>query len=854
MKKHAKRLMVALLTFVMLVGMLPLQAFASEQPAPRAAAATQTLTTSVDYDSAERATATVTYHKEAQTAPACNIVFLLDASRQGGNATAQFKQMIGDNVWSLISGTRASMRVISYTQTPVLRENTNGSVVGSADGLNGLVAGIATGDGTADEVAALEKAVDTVNDIDNENPTIVFWVLGDHFGNENTDAVEAALQSLDDALGANDALIAWQLADEPNDLIADHATSYTTAENENTSAAYADNDAETFRSGMRDSLERVLHDHYRDTSLTLSLAEDQTLAEKITSAEWKTTNGNTLPEVKTEIIEDGQSVTVKFDKLCANLSGDLVLTLDLDTSINKKETVLAAATAEGYYSGLFDEKTENEPTLSFPAVEIDRSLYTISFVKGEAEGTAPEEITAMPGQFVTIPDDSGLSNSGSSFGGWNDEDSNHYSAGQIIAMPADDLTLTPAWGHVEVELELGQVNYAEANGNQMASNAKYSSNGLLNFDNVTIEGEKPFVNGSIHSLQVIDQDLTYESVAESSDNNQVKITTEGIDAVYARRVGATDEDRVVAYLVKCQCSDEAGGKYDLIIAGPGGVVAPANMDHWMKGNQSLKTADLTWLKMSQVTTMFRMFADCTAMTSVNFGENIDTSNVKSMYDVFSNCQSLTTIENLNKFDTSNVTTMMGMFWHCFSITSLDLSSFDTANVTAMPAMFTECKNLTNITFSDNFDTGKVTEMYSMFSGCTSLTSLDLPKSFDTSSLKNATHMFRNCTSLTSLTLPESFDTSNATEMQYMFRDCTSLTSLTLPESFDTSNVNNMESMFYNCSSLESLNLPETFDTSKVTNMYAMFNNCTALTELNLSKSFNTTNVKKWMRCLREILH
>lgn len=472
MRQQVKRVVAIIMTVAMLVGLFPLEVFAQNS---QRAAATQTLTTSVDYDSAERATATVTYHKEAQTAPTCNIVFLLDASRQGGNATAQFKQMIGDNVWSLISGTRASMQVISYTQTPVLRENTNGSVVGSADGLNGLVAGIATGDGTADEVAALEKAVDTVNDINNENPTIVFWVLGDHFGNENTDAVEDALKSLDDVLGANDALIAWQLADEPNDLIADHATSYTTAENENTSAAYADNDAETFRSGMRDSLERVLHDHYCDTSVTLSLADGQSLATEITDAEWKPANENILPKVTTEVATDGKSVTVKFDKLCANLSGDLVLTLDLDTSINKKETVLAAATAEGYYSGLFDEKTENEPTLSFPAVDIDRSLYTISFVKGEAEGTAPEEITAMPGQFVTIPDGSELSNSGSSFGGWNEKDSDiFYSAGQIIAMPAENLNLTPAWGHVEVELELGEVKYAEANDNQMASNAKYS--------------------------------------------------------------------------------------------------------------------------------------------------------------------------------------------------------------------------------------------------------------------------------------------------------------------------------------------------------------------------------------------
>ncbi len=842
MRQQVKRVVAIIMTVAMLVGLFPLEVFAQNS---QRAADTQTLTASVDYDSAERATATVTYHKEAQTAPACNIVFLLDASRQGGNATAQFKNMIGDNVWSLISGTRASMQVISYTQTPVLRENTNGSVVGSADGLNDLVAGIATGDGTADEVAALEQAVDTVNDIDNENPTIVFWVLGDHFGNENTVAVEDALKSLDDALGANDALIAWQLADKPNNLITDHATSYTTAENENTSAAYADSDAEKFRSGMLNSLERVLHDHYRDTSVTLSLTDGQSLATKITDAEWKPANENILPKVTTEVATDGKSVTVKFDKLCANLSGDLVLTLDLDTRINKKETVLAAATAKGYYSGLFDEKTENEPTLSFPAVEIDRQKYTITFEAGDdTTGTATDAITAMPGQYVTLPDEGTLTNSGSSFGGWNVKGSNtFYSAGQIIAMPANDLTLTPAWGHVEVELELGKVNYAEANGNQMASNAKYSSNGLLNFDNVTIEGGKPFANGSIHSLQVIDQELSYDTVPDSGDKNQVEITTAGIDAVYARHVGATNDDRVVAYLRECQCEPKEENKYDLIIAGPGGVVAPANMDNWMQGNKSLITADLTGLKMSQVTTMFRMFADCTAMTSVNFGENIDTSNVTSMYDVFSNCQSLTTIENLDKFDTSKVTTMMGMFWHCFSLISLDLSSFDTANVTMMPGMFDSCNNLTSVTFSEKFDTSSVEKMYDLFRYCSSLETLELPEAFDTSNATEIQNMFEGCKSLKSLKLPENFDAASAINMERMFCNCLSLTSLELPDGFQTSNAEYMHQLFQGCSELTSLKLPETFDTSNVTNMYAMFNNCTALTELNLSESFDTSNVK-----------
>ena len=458
MRQQVKRVVAIIMTVAMLVGLFPLEVFA--QNSQRAADATQTLTTSVDYDSAERATATVTYHKVGEAAPACNIVFLLDASRQGGAATAQFKQLVSANAWNLVAGANANMQVISYTQT--VTNHGSATTSGELDNLVGQVS--SAQQGTANAALGLQEATEAVGTVaGNGNPTVVFWVLGDSFGNTQGASVEDELQALSDQLNDDDALITWQLADQPNDLI----EKYATAEGAAKTAAYAEPDADTFRNGMLDSLERVLHDHYRDTSFTLSLAEDQTLAEKITSAKWETTNGNTLSEVKTEITEDRQSVTVTFDKLCANLSGDLVLTLALDTDVNKKETVLAASTETGaYYSGLFDEK-DAEQNLSFPAVEIDRQKYTITFEAGDdATGTAPEKITAMPGQYVTLPDEGSLTNSGSSFGGWNDTKGNHYSAGQIIAMPTENLTLTPAWGHVEVELELGQVNYARSNGNR----------------------------------------------------------------------------------------------------------------------------------------------------------------------------------------------------------------------------------------------------------------------------------------------------------------------------------------------------------------------------------------------------
>lgn len=840
MRQQVKRVVAIIMTVAMLVGLFPLEVFAQNS---QRAAATQTLTTSVDYDSAERATATVTYHKVGEAAPACNIVFLLDASIQGGAATAQFKNMVSANAWNLVAGANANMQVISYTQT--VTNHGSATTSGELDNLVGQVS--SAQQGTANAALGLQEATEAVGTVaGNGNPTVVFWVLGDSFGNTQGASVEDELQALSDQLNDDDALIAWQLANQPNDLIADYATHYITAEGADKTAAYAETNEAAFRSGMLDSLERVLHDHYRDTSLTLSLAENQTLAKEITSAEWETTNGNTLSEVKTEITEDRQSVTVTFDKLCANLSGDLVLTLALDTDVNKKETVLAASTETGaYYSGLFDEK-DAEQNLSFPAVEIDRQKYTITFEAGDdATGTAPEKITAMPGQYVTLPDEGSLTNSGSSFGGWNDTKGNHYSAGQIIAMPTENLTLTPAWGHVEVELELGQVNYAEANGNQMSSNAK--ANGLLNFVGVQVGEGKTIENNSIHSLQVVDDRVAYDTISDQDDPNKIQVTDPELEdtVLYARHVGATADDAVVAYLKQCDCEGGNKEKYDLIIAGPGGVVAPENMDGWMSAwgdvwTDFVERMDVSELDTSQVTNMNNMFYNCQNLTTLDLS-NFDTTKVKTATSMFEWSTRLTEIIFGEKCTFENATSLHAMFNNCQSVKELDVSSFNTANVTNMASMFQTCPKLEKITFGENFDTSNVTTMGSMFWNCSGLSSLDISH-FDTSNVTNMGTMFAYCSGLTSLDLTN-FNTSKVTKMSCMFEGCSGLTSLKLSESFDTSKVTDMSQMFWKCSKLTNLTLPESFNTSNVVNMSRMFQACSSLTYLTLPKAFDTSKVE-----------
>ena len=224
-----------------------------------------------------------------------------------------------------------------------------------------------------------------------------------------------------------------------------------------------------------------------------------------------------------------------------------------------------------------------------------------------------------------------------------------------------------------------------------------------------------------------------------------------------------------------------------------------------------------------------------ALTSIDFGDNFNTSNVTNMGSMFNHCHSLTSID-LSNFNTSNVTNMQGMFEYCSSLTSLNLSNFNTYNVTNMDGMFDRCSSLTSLNLS-SFNTSNVTDMHMMFYDCNSLTGLNL-SNFNTSNVTNMQGMFGYCSSLTSLNL-SNFNTSNVTNMDGMFHICSSLTSLNL-SSFNTANVTNMYGMFNRCSSLTSLNLSN-FNTANVTNMHGMFYDCNSLTSLNLS-NFNTSNV------------
>ena len=158
--------------------------------------------------------------------------------------------------------------------------------------------------------------------------------------------------------------------------------------------------------------------------------------------------------------------------------------------------------------------------------------------------------------------------------------------------------------------------------------------------------------------------------------------------------------------------------------------------------------------------------------------------------------------DLSDLDTSNITNMGSMFAECTALTSVNVANFDTSKVTNMNSMFAECTALTSVNVA-NFDTSKVTNARGMFSGCKSLTSLDL-SGWDTSNILNVFNtdyngsgMFENCENLVDLKLPKNFITSKVTDIRRMFKGCKSLTSLDL-SGWDTSNIELMNNLFENC--------------------------------------------------------
>lgn len=192
--------------------------------------------------------------------------------------------------------------------------------------------------------------------------------------------------------------------------------------------------------------------------------------------------------------------------------------------------------------------------------------------------------------------------------------------------------------------------------------------------------------------------------------------------------------------------------------------------------------------------------------------------------------------DLSHIKISLVTSMKGMFCHCSNLSELNIDLFHTSSVQEFTSMFYECKKLKNLDVS-NWNTSQAISMYAMFYACESLETLNVSH-WDTSHVTRTEHMFRDCIHLKKLDVSR-WDTSHIQSFECMFSHCKSLTSLDVSH-WNTENVTNMSFMFNECSNLRRLDT-RTWNTASVTNMYAMFSLCSSLNILTVSQ-WDVSNV------------
>lgn len=453
--------------------------------------------------------------------------------------------------------------------------------------------------------------------------------------------------------------------------------------------------------------------------------------------------------------EDGKGLDVYVERLCRQIELDFVIEVELNTDIYEEQTVIPAGAIiadhegdnGGLHTGLFDEQIAYGLELDLPAAVLDRTAYDIIF---QNAGDMPNITNKLAGETVTLPAGSGATQEGSSFGGWNvvsgANQGYHYVPGEIITIPSGDMVLEPAHGYVEVQLEIDyQKGEVQPDGNQMMQATFFnSSTNPLDFSGVTLsaaEGGTTIGNGSIVSVSVIDFLPEYDVIDQNQTTDPMQVTMTNVDGVvYARHIGATESDKVVAYLTR---SATHAGKFDLVIAGPGGVKAPANSSYMFSNNAvHNKSFDLASMSLKA----------------------LDTSGVTNMSHMFESCNDVTSLD-LSTWDTSKATDTSYMFTYCTSLTSLNLGSFDAASVTNMGSMFYNCQKLTSLDVS-GWNTSNVTDMSSVFYLCSGLTALDV-SGWDTSNVTSMSSLFRSCSGLTGLDV-SGWDTSNVTSMAYMF--------------------------------------------------------------------------------------
>ena len=283
-------------------------------------------------------------------------------------------------------------------------------------------------------------------------------------------------------------------------------------------------------------------------------------------------------------------------------------------------------------------------------------------------------------------------------------------------------------------------------------------------------------------------------------------------------------------------------------------------------DQAVEEIDMTGFDTSHITDMNHMFANCSALTSLNLSWGGNTKNVKNFAWMFANDNNLQTIDGIGEWNVSNATDMTNMFSGDTALTNLDLSNWEPLKVTNMAAMFKGCSGLKSITLNWGTNTQNVQNFSEMFANDNNLQTIDGIGEWSVSNATDISHMFacinldsnpstnykynfaqpQYCGSLTSLDL-SNWGTGKVTNMEAVFWGQKSLTTVGNFSKWNTGNVTNMRDLFAGCENLKfnntALDNLTKWNTSNVTNMRALFADMRSQTDLSCVQSWDTHKVQ-----------
>lgn len=219
----------------------------------------------------------------------------------------------------------------------------------------------------------------------------------------------------------------------------------------------------------------------------------------------------------------------------------------------------------------------------------------------------------------------------------------------------------------------------------------------------------------------------------------------------------------------------------------GNVKTNSKQNYLFSGCNNLIEADLTSLNTSNSTDLSSLFAGCTNLQTVKFG---NVTNIQISSYMFEDCINLHNISWGSGWQ--KVTTMIHMFENS-GIETIDFRGMNLSNVETAYGIFMDCPNLKQVYLGNFGANGKITSLNDFLSGDSSMEYLDL-SSFNGNNLTSINRMFKDATSLKKVTVNTNIFKPKITSCDYAFSNCDSL-DLSFINNFDASGCKSMKYTF-----------------------------------------------------------